>query len=489
MQISLFSVAAAVYENPDFHSSPIHLQVTYSQPCDLPDSCNAVFVLQNLVSMDVDSPSPETFTTLCAFDDYSIHSCGCRSGDNVLVHCNGSLGTIVTHCPYLYPVGVCNSVVGTGFRASGCKVISFTATNTTCSCPMSRSMSSNARRSLVDESSSSQQQESSSVDIVSMTKFVGEGMLQTWSSAGSLDAATVKKGWEVILTIGVFAAIVVLCGALAHRADTKAKNVAPKELELDRASWALQKRGSSRNLTNAKLKRKVMESEATAIENSLPSVLRSKTFSERLKDEMKQYHRWMGVIFHYSPVFPRVLRVASLATNIVTMLFVQAITYKLTNPDDGSCELLKSEADCLVPTSPFQTGESKCHWVHGFRRGSCHFSEPSDSFKVVLFVAILAAMFSTPIALIVEWIIMNVLAARTMKYRRAHVSSFDAIGIVHRDAMVGNDLNENIRTVLSTSLDEDCNHLVEELKLYRGALTVHQRKEFDGNFVHYILDF
>ena len=135
-----------------------------------------------------------------------------------------------------------------------------------------------------------------------------------------------------------------------------------------------------------------------SLERSLPSVLSSKSFVERVKDKMKHYHRRMGVLYHFSHQFPRVLRIASLVTNIVTMLFVQAITYKLSNPDDGSCERCKSEVECLPAPSRFQTSESKCFWIVGFRKGSCHFKEPLDSFKVVLFVSILAAIVGTPIS-------------------------------------------------------------------------------------------
>ncbi|MFV0116835.1 hypothetical protein ACNF33_13965, partial [Staphylococcus aureus] len=67
---------------------------------------------------------------------------------------------------------------------------------------------------------------------------------------------------------------------------------------------------------------------------------------------------------------------------------------------------------CLAEQSPYGTGDNKCLWHHGYRRGHCTFNEPSGSLKTVLFIAIFAAMVSTPIALSADWIIMNVLAAR-----------------------------------------------------------------------------
>eukprot|EP01034_Spumella_vulgaris_P047445 gene47445-biopygen18173 len=92
------------------------------------------------------------------------------------------------------------------------------------------------------------------------------------------------------------------------------------------------------------------------IEDCLPQVLsESMSLSKKISDELKRHHRWFAVIFFYCDRFPRVLRVMSLVTNIIIMLFVQCVTYTLTNPDDGSCELLKDQADCLVPRSPYAT--------------------------------------------------------------------------------------------------------------------------------------
>eukprot|EP01034_Spumella_vulgaris_P047543 gene47543-biopygen37508 len=102
-----------------------------------------------------------------------------------------------------------------------------------------------------------------------------------------------------------------------------------------------------------------MNKDLAMIENSLPSVLSSQSLQQRIVNEVKHHHRWLGVVFFYSDHFPRVLRVVSLTTNIIIMLFIQSITYTLTNPDDGSCEALTTRATCIAPRSPFATGESK----------------------------------------------------------------------------------------------------------------------------------
>jgi len=149
-------------------------------------------------------------------------------------------------------------------------------------------------------------------------------------------------------------------------------------------------------------------------EEALPKVLTTKSMLSLVKEELKRHHRWMGVVFHYSDKFPRVYRVMSLATSIVVMLFVQSITYNLTNGDDGTCERLETEVSCLEPSSAYATGESKCYWsveASGPVGGQCLYVQPSDSIKVVLFVAVFSAIAGTPLALLADMVITKVLAA------------------------------------------------------------------------------
>ena len=102
------------------------------------------------------------------------------------------------------------------------------------------------------------------------------------------------------------------------------------------------------------------------------------------------------------------------------MLFIQSITYNLTNGDDGSCERLQTEVACLEPRSAYATGSAKCYWSIDVSAdeggGSCHFVQPDNDLAVVIFVAIFSAVVSTPIALTADWIIVNILSAPTSKF-------------------------------------------------------------------------
>jgi hypothetical protein len=152
-------------------------------------------------------------------------------------------------------------------------------------------------------------------------------------------------------------------------------------------------------------------------EEALPDILMSsKSWMRKMSDEMKRHHRWFAVIFYYSVKLPRILRVVSLSTQLIMMLFVQSITYNFTKGDDGTCATYTSEMTCLAPRSYYAPGSSKCYWTsditvsHG---GYCEYVEPANQLKVIIFVAIFSALLSTPIALTVDWMVQNILAAPT----------------------------------------------------------------------------
>lgn len=153
-------------------------------------------------------------------------------------------------------------------------------------------------------------------------------------------------------------------------------------------------------------------------QESLPGILSSKSLTVKVKEEVKRHHRWLGVVFYYSRQFPRSLRVLSLATNMIIMLFMQALTYNLTNNNDAVCLGFHTEQTCLERESPYRTGGSLCAWIPSTENsgdGQCLLIEPDSSMEIVIFVAIFSALVSTPIALLVDWLVSHVLCAPTQR--------------------------------------------------------------------------
>ena len=228
------------------------------------------------------------------------------------------------------------------------------------------------------------------------------------------------------------------------------------------------------------------------LEDSLPQVLQVRTsLVRRMVREMSQHHRWLAVMTRYSETFPRSLRVLSLTTNIIVMLFMQALVYALSNPDDGTCANLASQAACLQPKADFSGGGvGKCSWrpQGGQDGGECSFAEPSDTVMVVLFVAMFSAVVSAPIAICLHKIIMSTLAAPVALDVGAESLPSSSSGTAKRVTL--------LQTLFTTGAtpekekekqEEDERQAREQLlslqnaiKTHRATLSFQDRAEFDG---------
>jgi hypothetical protein len=529
--VTMFTLSSALYGNSEYDSAPVTMQVS-SSACSASssDSCTVTMVMQNSNPVTYVDEAPLVFTTRCSKYDYTVHSYVCPDETIVTATCNGTASVIVTKCPHTSSSPSCASVTSElGYSTnSNCELVSYTASEVVCSCQLSGS--SSRRLTTNDDYYSSATDDStttSSVSLVSVAVFLSEGMAQTWMSAKDLNASSLRKGWWVLVTIGCFFGAVLLAMYVAHRADSHAKSISPDTIEatlaksghvkMSKTEGLPKRRKTSRYAAKRGAANNEMVDIASELEKSLPEILRRKPFMEKFFVELKRYHRWFGIVFYYSEDFPRVLRIISLVGNVVSMLFVQAVTYNMTNPDDGSCNALLTKPSCLSPRSPYGESESKCYWeaVHGYGTdltglGTCHFREPSSDMKVVLFVAIFAALLSTPFSYVTDWIVMNVLSARTVVVAPTNAanSGLEAsdgsseAGVLtffrpRRMAALNRNASQESNAVaimsskgapsgtssaveLPTTLEVDYETLVCKIKAYREALTPAQLKEFDG---------
>eukprot|EP01038_Epipyxis_sp_PR26KG_P010901 gene10901-14632_t len=487
----------ALYGNNKLKSNPINIRFS-SSPCassSNSSSCSLTVVLP-LINTDKNFSmidKHENVTLYCPKWSYEEYSHTCRNGFIIKHKCDGTEGSYVSVCPVRRNITICNSLNGFGeaFDVDGCHELYRTASTITCSCLMNNN---NTRRILADSSGSS------SVSYAAMLQSTGKTFVSTFESADNLNGATVSKGWAVLVTMGVFALAMVVAlfsSSYADYSQTNSKKILPldedglpvrirekisvpidKKRPLIQRFWRLL---SSRILSKTtaptiikKLNpRKKYNSDIDLIEMSLPNILRSTTLTQKITEEVKHHHRWLSVIFYYSESFPRVLRVISLATNVITMLFIQSVTYNLANPDDGSCE---ASSACLAPRSAFATGQPKCSWTpyEDTAYGKCTFVQPNNNIKVALFVAIFSAMVSTPIALTVDALIQYVLAApiASNKINPNHnhnLSSQSTVESKHNNSLASVVAAHRELTILTIQLRE-----------YRENLSDSQRLEFDS---------
>jgi hypothetical protein len=528
LRSELFNKELNLAGSSQLFSSPLSIEL--SDVLCTGAACRYAIVLQTSSAMSTLAAvrtEDKRYNTTCAAEDFSSHDYDCPDGSVLTATCDGTASTIMSRCPITSYSPACNAVAGLTTSGAGCSIVSQTASSITCSCPIPA-----ARRKLQESGDDSQSGEVS-VSYVAMLSEVQDNFVDTVVSAKGLNASTLEKSWSALVTVGCLAAAVLFGLYWSHHADAQMDKVKPdmkegklrvnEQQQLRRSNWVERFMRRASNFFSRTQNHSRIRSARTAVciskdiqiaEQALPSILSSNTLSQRVKDELQHHHKWFGIVFFYSRAFPRVLRVLSLSTNVIIMLFIQSVTYALTNPDDGTCELLKTETTCLEPGSPYATGQSKCFW--DANTSKCALVQPDSDVKVILFVAIFSALVCTPLALLVDWIIMYVLSAPTRQTKargdgigRAQpqteeVPAMTAVVPAQPSANIGAatrssqrkrsslsrsifgsvfgslDAASEMERAASTSAQTDLRELIRELTAYRGTLSAEHKAEFDG---------
>jgi hypothetical protein len=358
---------------------------------------------------------------------------------------------VTTLCPQQRFAAVCAQLFG-GDETSQCSLIRVQATNVTCGCTLFGS-SYGAGRRLADNSGSDGD-EDSSAEFSTMLTSVATGFVQTWRSADDISASDVARNWDVLLTIAslfTFSSIAIL---LAYLSDDKEAKIAVVKSALKSSTIGGVHSVANDNLTEVDVLK-------TWASQSLPVVYNEDSFLPKYWRELQQFHRWLGVIFHYSPDFSRMVRVLSLTSVVLAMLFIHAITYVVAYTDDGVCESLHDQSACLQEKSSLSKDQSKCYWSSS--DGTCHYLEPSNDLKRVLFVAVLSSMISAPLGFFMDWLIIDIISSSTIDTNPSSVMPENTDGKRGQESSVDE----------STSL-----HLL--LQQYRNVLSKNERQQFDG---------
>ncbi len=388
---------------------------TPRSPCSAGDSCSVELTFPVSNSVSTSDATNETVIGQCADSIDGVLHLLCPSSEVLRVPCDDLTSEIRVTCPQAISKPSCAAI---GIEDGACTLVSSNSHNITCSCPLQGS----SRRSLSDTNDTTIGDSTISVSYVAMMSTTLSSFTSTIVSAQGLDVSVFKTGWQVIVTLGCFLGFVAGAIFFARTLDRQ-KGVAVKpsgDTKINLSGW--------RNVVSslyAKMlgpkhavhpKKHLGGMKASGLlsfaEEALPRILGSRSLNTKVKEELKHHHRWLAIVYTFSKRFPRMLRVLSLSTNIVIMLFVQSITYNLSHGDDGTCDEYHSEEQCLADKSAYETGASKCYWT--VDDDSCHYVQPDSDIKVVIFVAILSAVISTPFAMLADWMIQTVLAAPTL---------------------------------------------------------------------------
>jgi hypothetical protein len=403
----------------------------------------------------------------------------CSNGYVLNFTCSGDFaGVIRRRCPTMRYNSSCilldNRLAAEGGGGAQCRAVAQSESYTVCKCPVVATSSPIAGTRRL-QSSNYTMQGAHSIAVSTLLVSIASGMKSTIISAKDLNSDVFGKDVTVFVTMLVLAVLIVFFIGISQHLDYE-DELSDKESIVVDETLSIKPIPMLRTNAQRRLVRTVTNREFAMIEESLPSIFSSQKFAVKLTNEMKQNHKWFGVIFHRSKVYPRVLRAIALCTNIIVMLFVQSVTYNLTNPDDGFCEMLASQQACQEPKSSFGTGGNKCLWMQQqgsmSEEGSCHFIQPSTDLTVILFVACFSALVSTPISLALNWLIFNVLVAPTSKPSNQQDET--------------NKNQEKIATAIEHDQDkksktaEELEQLSKALQSYRALLGTTQRDEFDS---------
>lgn len=422
---------------------------------------------------------------------YFTHAC--PSGNNLTIICDGNfVGRAEAQCPLYRPVTTCALRVDQlprGFDLT-CVTLELDEETTKCQCNFSTSH----RRLDIDDDYSSD--ETVQFSLQSMQMSVVEEFVTTWKDAGSLSTSDIRESWTVLLTVGLIGVLFTLLVVLGYHADQKGKESHEAQVSTTKANETLRTRvpkskgqvATSRYMRN-KSGRKVSQGtllvreEFDKIEESLPAVFRADSVWNKFIREVKVYHRWLGIIFYYSPQFPRSMRVLSLFSSIITMLFIQSLTYNIADPDDKSCEDCESESCCQDKVSSLNSNSPMCSWrkynsTSSAEDGSCHFIPIEGDMSRMFMVAIISAVISAPLTLCVQYIISNILS-REIRQKEDELRSTFQISR-NRRTTVGGNMSSDLAEVTGNNLQEDFSNLLKELREHYRTLRGNEKEEFAG---------
>jgi hypothetical protein len=438
-------------------------------------------------SSDVTDAPSASFEVNCVVGvtkEYEFVCPSASGGDKLTISCNGSVsGRLRRHCPTRSSMTLCQSTVHVPSSSSGIStdfdlicLLSPSESNetvTTCLCNLSH------LRSMSEDSGSV------SFSLMSIEKSVLKEFASTWESAPSLSSREVADSWVVLMTVGGVGVSFLLLILLSIQSDKhESRLVSSIEIQTKHQHGFGENSQSHPSSDDA-----VGSQERKLIEESLPSIFKSDSLWLKFKEEIKVYHRWLGIVFYYSPEFPRSMRLLSLFSSIVIMLFVQSVTYNIADPDDGSCESCEDESCCLSLQSTVNGKENRCYWQpsgvnstasRATSGGSCRFREIGEDITRMFIVAIISAVVSAPLALSVQYLIMNVLSKKSVsdeelekENQRYQLTRMERLKNMRRVDAASSELVESC----GKTLLEDLGNLLKELSAHHTALVRRNREE------------
>jgi hypothetical protein len=232
-----------------------------------------------------------SFEVECAPGVFANYSFDCPSGEVLTISCNGSSSPLRGRhsCPVKTSSIVCQTkvqntdvVTPSSSPSDGevisCRLSEHNESMTVCICDLSEV-------SAIGDSSSV------TFSITSIERSVLTEFVSTWETVPSLSSGDVAGSWLVLATVGGLGGLFVILIWLGSQYDSFEKNHLTR-----RSGWVFTGISpSDPTLPQSSPTQPSGNEDLHSIEESLPSIFKSNSLWSKFKEEMRVYHRWLGI--------------------------------------------------------------------------------------------------------------------------------------------------------------------------------------------------
>ena len=319
---------------------------------------------------------------------------------------------------------------------------------------------------------------------------------ETWASIETMSTAEVR---HVIRNIAAIAtSIFVLCVAVAYADDVSAKKAKDSLVGLKESQTVL--KTFSRSDTEAS----DFMSKYCDADTVFPESCRSESFYKLFISEIKRAHRWVSLLFHHEPEYPRHVKLLFLVSVVNSMVFLNTLLFNWLRVDSGRCSQFESVAECLEEPSKYAFFKPMCFWdremelsggANSTALNYCLHTVPTSKGDLVLTVAAISGLLSIPIVMFVEIIVVYFLGRPILKSDQVlpstllddrHLSSMksgnESCGscLCKFRNRIKVDVEERAR--LAQDIFEDVRQLLFDLKNYRKQIKSRHVRDFDSRW-------
>ncbi|KAJ8604523.1 hypothetical protein CTAYLR_000946 [Chrysophaeum taylorii] len=354
----------------------------------------------------LESSSTTTVVTLTLQNYYPVsYSDGNASDLSSTVECAGVTGFVNVTCAnnnetvsfnctaYESRVNPCTSIAacrvwgGETWESSGCEVLNFTATNTTCRCELDNS--------------------AESADFTSTSELVAKEFTSVFKRNPLGNLA------QTALVLYVFASIAIILCAMAfwgkaqdvRDAGAETTTTTTMMLSLYDGNQHAKKKGTVRMNSSKQLSpRSASRAKAMkALNDSLPLWVREKSAFRNYCRRLLEQHNLLNYMV-FDPQLSRPIRALKLYTTYCWVLASEAALFLLAFPDLG-CDDYDNEEDCLKPDSPYFPAIPACQWNPNVDPVCSLNASKGATITTYIILLLVISLILTPLSMIIDTII------------------------------------------------------------------------------------